>query len=253
VSAVAQTNEVFAVWEGGFPWVLKALKAYAKDVTVVVSITAKRVGPEGILVAPATIAEAVDTAHLAIAAAKYRAASTIVEKAAATDQAYTAAHVVTALKFGIVLFQVDAAGTYSTKVPAATPTTAMAFDTDALALAALPVADAGKTAFAYAIYEADAGNWVANTDDHSTDLTAFTVTILDAAQDLVTAALEFVAGKLVSAELEEFATLRAARTEALVLMYTSDGDGALTNGFVEAVLRAYGLNGESGIISRTDL
>lgn len=99
-------------------------------------------------------------------------------KAATTALTFTAAHVVTALKYGIVLVQVTPTGTVSTKVPAATPTTAMAYDTAALALAALPTADAGNVAVGYIAIANNAGDWTANTDDltAASDVTSATFT-----------------------------------------------------------------------------
>lgn len=93
-------------------------------------------------------------------------------KAATDNLTFTLAHVVTALKHGIILVQINAAGTVSTKVPAAT----QAYDTAALALAALPAVDAGNVALGYITIEADAGDWTANTDDMTdgSDLTAAT-------------------------------------------------------------------------------
>lgn len=82
-------------------------------------------------------------------------------KAAATGLTFTAAHVVTASKYGIVLVQVNDAGTISTKVPAAT----QAYNTAPLALAALPAADTGNIAIGYIAIANNAGDWTANTDD----------------------------------------------------------------------------------------
>ena len=95
-----------------------------------------------------------------------------VTSSADADIPFTAAHVVTALKHGIILIQVDGAGAVSSKVPAAT----QAYDTAALALAALPDADADNVAIGYITIEADAGDWTAITDDltDGSDLTAAT-------------------------------------------------------------------------------
>lgn len=99
-------------------------------------------------------------------------------KAATTALTFTAAHVVTASKFGIVLVQITPAGVVSTKVPAATPTTAMAYNTAALALAALPTADAGNVAMGYIAIANNTGDWTANTDDltAASDVTSATFT-----------------------------------------------------------------------------
>lgn len=93
-------------------------------------------------------------------------------KAAATGLTFSAAHVVTASKFGVILVQVNAAGTISTKVPASP----QAYDTAAAALAALPEPDAGKVALGYIAIAAKAATWTANTDDltNGSDLTTAT-------------------------------------------------------------------------------
>lgn len=99
-------------------------------------------------------------------------------KAATTAIVFSAAHVVTASKFGIVLIQITPAGTISTKCPGATQTTAMAYNTAALALAALPAVDAGNVAVGYIAIANNAGDWTANTDDltAASDITSATFT-----------------------------------------------------------------------------
>jgi hypothetical protein len=82
-------------------------------------------------------------------------------KAATDNLTFTAAHVITASKFGIFQIQIDAAGTISTKVPGAT----QAYNSAALALAALPAVDAGNVSIGYLAIENNAGDWTANTDD----------------------------------------------------------------------------------------
>lgn len=117
----------------------------------------------------------------------YKGASGVTLKAAGTITTL-ATTTVTALKFGVILVQVlRSNGTVSTKVPGA----AQAYDSAALAIAALPAPDTGNSAVAYAVVEADAGNWVANTDDFSTDLTAISYYRLPivAAADAVAASI----------------------------------------------------------------
>jgi hypothetical protein len=93
-------------------------------------------------------------------------------KAATDNLTFSAAHVITASKFGVVLVQINGAGTVSTKVPASP----QAYNTDALALAALPAPDAGNVPLGYIAIENNAGDWTGNTDD------------LTAASDVTTAA-----------------------------------------------------------------
>lgn len=99
-------------------------------------------------------------------------------KAATTAIVFTANHVVTASKYGIVLVQITPAGTISTKCPGATQTTAMAYATSAAALAALPAVDSGNVAVGYILINNNTGDWTANTDDltAASDVTSATFT-----------------------------------------------------------------------------
>lgn len=104
--------------------------------------------------------------------AYYRISDAVYSKAATDGLDFTAAHVVTASKWGIVLVQINAAGTISTKVPAST----QAYDTEAEAVAALPSADASNARMAYLLIHNNAGDWTANTDDltNGSDVTTAT-------------------------------------------------------------------------------
>jgi len=125
----------------------------------------KNVGGLAIDGADATQFETANTIYFQIAGIPY-------SQAANTGQAFTAAHVVTALLYGVILIQMDAAGTMTSKVPAAT----QAYTSAALALAALPAPDASNVAVGYIAIHADAGDWTANTDDMTdgSDLTTAT-------------------------------------------------------------------------------
>jgi len=104
-----------------------------------------------------------------VAAEKFKTTATAVytingvtyTKAATDNLTFTAAHEITASKFGIILIQIDAAGTISTKVPGAL----QAYDSAALALAALPAVDASNVALGYIAIANIASTWTANTDD----------------------------------------------------------------------------------------
>lgn len=100
-------------------------------------------------------------------------------KAATTALTFTAAHPVTASKFGVVLVQMTPAGVISTKIPGATQTTAMAYATAAAALAALPAADTGNVALGYIAIANNAGDWTANTDDLTDGSDVTTATFVD--------------------------------------------------------------------------
>jgi len=108
-------------------------------------------------------------------------------KAAAIEQVFSDAHVITASKFGVILVQINAAGTISTKVPASP----QAYDDAPTALAALPTVDAGNVALGYIAIENNAGDWTANTDDltDASDLT--TAAFTDATETGIGAAKSF--------------------------------------------------------------
>jgi hypothetical protein len=93
--------------------------------------------------------------------AVFRIAGVLYSKTATDNLTFTAAHVITASKYGCVLVQINAAGTVSTKVVA----TPQAYATAAAALAALPAADASNIALGYWAIANNAGDWTANTDD----------------------------------------------------------------------------------------
>lgn len=80
-------------------------------------------------------------------------------KAATDNLTFTAAHVVTGSLFGIILVQINAAGTISTKVPLAT----QAYASAPLALAAIPAPDAGNVKLGHIAIAAAGGGFTANT------------------------------------------------------------------------------------------
>jgi hypothetical protein len=93
--------------------------------------------------------------------AVYMIGGVVYSKAAATALVFSAAHVISASKFGVILVQVNAAGTISTKVPLAT----QAYTSAPLALAALPAPDAGNVALGYIAIATGVAAWTGNTDD----------------------------------------------------------------------------------------
>lgn len=105
-------------------------------------------------------------------------------KAATDNLTFTAAHVITASKFGIILVQIDVAGTVSTKVPASP----QAYDNAGAALAALPAADTGNVALGYIAIENNAGDWTGNTDDLTNGSDVTTAAFTDATEATVGAA-----------------------------------------------------------------
>jgi hypothetical protein len=162
------------------------------------------IGTDGVLISkPPTVANSIVVdGNLAIDAVpeKFKTSQVLAyflngvlrTKAATTALVFTAAHTITAAKFGCILIQIDAAGNISTKVVASP----QAYDNAPAALAALPAADAGKIAIGHIAIENNAGDWVANTDDltNGSDLT--TAAFVDATESVPSTTPK--AGELVS-------------------------------------------------------
>lgn len=245
---VSKTERPFRRFRPGFRTRLVGFTADCFDETGAVSVKLKRIPAEvtGLLKDPALAIDAVPE--------KFKVGQHILglngvlaEKAAETAIVFTAAHVITALKFGIILVQETLAGVVSTKVPAATPTTAMAYDTAAAALAALPSPDASNISVGYILIEAGAADWDANTDDMTNGSDCTTADFVSTANadrvlDLLTAAVGFVDQSLVEGTLLADGTdLVVEADEDYLLQYTSDGTGALVAGSVDVYYRPYPL------------
>ena len=100
-------------------------------------------------------------------------------KAATEDLVFTAAHVITASKFGAIRVQINAAGVISTKVVASPQAYALG-DAGAAAIAHLPAPDAGCVSLGYILIENNAVDWTANGANGELDATSATaVTFVD--------------------------------------------------------------------------
>jgi hypothetical protein len=120
----------------------------------------------------------------------------------------------------------------------------MAYNSAALALAALPSPDSGNLAVGYIAIANNAGDWTANTDDltNGSDVTTATFTDGTAYQatpicDITPLALKNVAGTLASSK-------RIRNDRYLVATYTTDGTGALTNGMLTIDTRPDQMRGD---------
>jgi hypothetical protein len=115
------------------------------------------------------------TAYYHLSGIQYSKAATDKLTFTAADTINTAAAV--GSFFGIWLVQINAAGTISTKSPAAD----QSYTSSALALAALPAVDAGNVALGRIIVNANANSkWTANTDDMTNGSDCVTATFTDA-------------------------------------------------------------------------
>jgi len=244
VVVASKTNRPFGVLRPGFKFRITDSGCYTFDETGAVTAQLLVMGTEGLISAPTFSVNAAPE-KFDTTAFVGRAASTFVEKAAAAAQLFTAAHVISLATFGVVLFQMDSAGTITSKVPLAT----QAYPTAAQALAALPAPDANKVALGYLAIAAKAGTaWTANTDDltNGSDVAtaAFTSGAVTAAA--LSSALAFADGAYVAGALSTtLATLKGTAVQDIVVIYTSDGTGALVNGHVNVQFRPTPMDNEA--------
>ena len=241
--AISLTTRQFGVIRPGFPFYVESVAVSCSTIAGTVTVNARIIGADGIITAP-TFSVHSTPEQLAATISRFRVGGRYVEKAAATGITFTAAHVVSASKFGVILIQTDNAGTLSTKVPSAT----QAYDTAALAVAALPAADSARLALGYVIIAADGTTWTANTDDltNGSDLTTATFVSVAAVGSLMTGAItpvgfERVAGTMTTTRADRFT--RDA-TKDILLTVTTNGSGALTNGIAAVRYRPYPMHSE---------
>lgn len=237
------TTRQFGVIRPSFPFYVESVAVSCSTKAGTVTVNARIVGADGIITAP-TFSVHSTPEQMAATISRFRVGGKYVEKAAATAITFSAAHVVSASKFGVILIQTDNAGTLSTKVPSST----QAYNSAALAVAALPAADASKLALGYVIIAAKAATWTANTDDltNGSDLTTATFVSVSAVGSLMTGAItpvgfERVAGTMTTTRADRFT--RDA-TKDILLTVTTDGSGALTNGLCVVRYRPYPMHGE---------
>lgn len=218
------------------PFELTGFNVGAVGYTATIGLDVKIGGDDCVLIAGALGVHSTPE-QLTLALSRYVVGGVVVEKAAATAIAFTAAHKVTALKYGAVLIQITNAGVVSSKVVNAT----QAYDTYAEAVEALPAADSGKLAIGYIVIQAGVADWDAITDDltAASDLVARTFVMTAAQPSALVAAIAPVALSEVAASLAVLKTSRrGGRADSIYVLATTDGTGALVNGVVEVEFRA---------------
>lgn len=232
VSAVSQTDRLLDIITPGVPFKFESLHGACAVAAGTISCDAVIVNQSAVVKSGALTQDGTHAYNFAIALARYLVGGVYVEVAAAADHGYTAAHVVTTAKFGCILVQVDNAGVYTTKVASAT----QAYNSAALALAALPAADAGKLATHVIAIAAGGGDYTAGTTSLAT---IATLTATAAVARATTAGAAFVSGTRTAATLSATASaLLGSATQSVLLLYTSDGSGVVTNGNVSCRLSA---------------
>lgn len=246
VSVVNLTDRLVGCITPGVPFELEGIDVFCSVKAGAASLNALICGDDAIVKAGALAIDAVPE-KFQVALSRYRVGGVYVEKAAETAILFSAAHPVTASKFGVILVQTTNAGVISTKIPGATQTTAQAYNSAPLALAALPAADAGKLAIGYIPIAAKAALWTANTDDltNGSDLTTAGFVTLAAGDRALNAAIDWTGGKRVPAVRHATPSrYKGSRTDSLLLLLTTDGTGALTNGSIEPSYRFSGSAGD---------
>lgn len=197
------------------------------------------IGTDGVLipVTPALINALMVDGNLAISAVpeKFKTTQTAAFlingvshiKAATDNLVFSAAHVITAAKFGVILIQINAAGTVSTKVPASP----QAYNDAPTALAALPAADAGNVALGYIAIENNAGDWTANTDDMTNGSDLTTAAFTDSTETAIGAAKAFMLVSESDGDIDINVTEAGVATWYLVLVLPNGklaASGAIT-------------------------
>ena len=240
-TATGVTRRFFNLFKPGFPFKVHGVDLFCRATTVDVNAYVQIIGDNDILVAGALGIDSAPEKFL-LAASRYILGGLVVEKTAATALTFTAAHVVTASKSGCILVQVDNAGTISTLVGETTQTTAMAYATAGEAALHLPSAAAGKLAIGYITINNNTGTWTAGTDDmtNASDVTTATFTTYAAVAEALASSPIFAANKIVSVAEATAVTAHRDITgdKMIALSYTSDGDGAVTEGVCSVIYRA---------------
>lgn len=245
-TAVSQTRRQFFCHTPGHAFQLTDVAVACAALTAGATVDVYLMGPDEIVAATTFAQNSGTDDTYDLTAFQVRVGGRLVEKTAVSAGTFTAAHKITALKFGCVLFQISNAGTISTKVAAAT----QAYDSAAEALAALPAADADNIAFGVLAIEAGASDWDANTDDLTSASDATTVVFTPVAATVAratTAALTPVANEEVAGTLATSKTAWRDLTgeKSIVGVYTTDSDAALTNAVATITYRPYPMHGES--------
>lgn len=249
LTSVGQTDRAMFMRQIGFKSRILGLHGYAAVKAGAASFDGL-ICPDNSVVKAGALTVHSTPEQLALALSRYLVSGgQFVEKAATAAITFTAAHVVSANCFGVITVQIDNAGTLSTLVPGATQTTPMAYASANEALAAMVPAAAGKLKIAHILIDAKtASAWTANTDDMTaaSDLDAITITMVAAAPRFTTGATNFTAFKSVAATMAATTPpLLGNKNDYLILLYTTDGTGALTGPTLTVTLRPRPLGGES--------
>lgn len=237
----SKTNRPYVLARPGKPWEFLTGAASLVAYTATVGVRFAKCPKTEAIVSGAALAIHSTPEQFAVGAHVVRAAGKFVEKAATGALTFTAAHVITASKYGIILVQEDSAGAISTKVPASP----QAYNDAATALAALPAADANKVAIGYIAIANNAGDWTGNTDDLTDASDVTTATFVSNAATIKfcdtgsTAPVAFEVKEATrSATATDYQDLTG--TFDLIALITTDGNAVVTNAALHATYRGIG-------------
>lgn len=241
--AVSLTDRAFEVFKPGYRFKIEDVESWCATKAGAVSYSGLVV-PNGTGVITAGVISVHSTpTQLALTAMKALAGGVVVEKGAATGLTFTAAHVVAANTFGVVLIQMDNAGAISSKVPLATQSYASTND----AIANLPLPDTGKVAIGYLVIDAlTATPWTANTSNMTaaSGLDAITIVNTAAITKAFTAAAVTALTPVKATLSTTLSAISGKPADYIVLLGTTDGTGALTHGRIRLRYRPYPMNGD---------
>jgi hypothetical protein len=236
----SKTNRPYFVDKPGGAFEIVGAGISAISYTATIGVDLVLAAQDGILSTAGLAIDAVPE-KFKVAAHVVRVGGAWCEKAAETAIVFTAAHVVSATKFGVILVQMTAAGVVSTKVPLSPQVYASA----GAALAALPAADANNVAIGYIAIAADAGDWTANTDDMTNGSDLTTATFNNTAADILsclTGSVAPVAMKRVAGTVH--GTVARYRdnvgTKEIWAIVTTDGNAVIGSGLLDVVWRGVG-------------
>lgn len=246
-TAVSLTARPFNHFKPGYGFQLTRLGLDCRTKAGNAAINARIVRGGGVLSNPNVRKDAVAEKYQSDAFS-YMIAGIAYSKALATAGVFTANNVIAIGKWGVLTFQINAAGTITTKAPALN----MAYATEAEALRAVPAADASNIRIAMLTVHANVGaTWTANTDDLTPASDCQAANFAQGPfNDLVVSPfptnLAAVAGSYVEAvKSTNWENLTGDEDAIIVLTQTTDGTGALTDALATLGIRPFPLNGEN--------
>jgi hypothetical protein len=256
ITATTQTNVIADIVQLGHSFTVEQVGGYCSALAGAVTAQVGVVRPGTVFTSPTL---AIATTKTAFQVAAFSALGSliggglppIIRKGAENNIAFSQAFVVgtgTGQHWGAVRIQMTSAGVVSTKVRSL----ALAYPSEALALADCPAADADKVNLGtITIRSANNATFTAGTDDLDDTAAAATVNYNNADGFVVVtqAAVTFAAATVARPAMVAGSPGARGCSQPgglVVTRYTSDGSGALTQGVVDIKYRPWPMNTEAG-------